>query len=191
MLCFPRSQKRDLGRPANLACRQLEKQSSILPKIEMWGTCFSGQMRYTHPPTRTHPIIIVGGSMIDPREAFLILHKWADEKTLIVCQCKFRDAAFSLTGVVSSLKEGKCEIKSRKGEAILQFLFNAPECSFEYVERRAGISSDAPEEFAERAHLLIFLPPSFSLEEFETDTTAGRDSLTISELHDSEIKSVS
>jgi hypothetical protein len=53
------------------------------------------------------------------------------------------------------------------------------------------MNSDSPEEFAERAHLLIFFPPRFSLEEFKTETTEGRDSLTISELHDSEIKSAS
>ena len=104
--------------------------------------------------------------MIATDEALLMLRKWADEQTLIVCQCKFRDASFALTGVVSSLTDDKCEIKSRRGEAILQFLFNTTECKFEYVERRAGLSSDVPDEFASRAHLLIFFPPRFSLEEF-------------------------
>jgi hypothetical protein len=94
--------------------------------------------------------------LIEPNEALLMLRKWAEEQTLIVCQCKFRDAAFSITGIVSSLTEDKCEVKSRKGEAILQFLFNTPECKFEYVERRAGMSSDKPDDFASKAHLLTF-----------------------------------
>ena len=99
--------------------------------------------------------------MITPDEAHLMLHKWADERMLLVCQCVFRDAAFSLTGVVSSLKDDRCEIKSQKGEAIIQFLVNTTECKFDYTERRAGMNSDAPDEFASKGHLLIFFPPRF------------------------------
>jgi len=126
--------------------------------------------------------------MITPDEAHLMMRKWADENTLLVCWCVFRDAAFSLTGVVSSLTDDKCEIKSQKGEAIIQFLVNATDCKFEYVERRAGMNSDARDEWASKAHLLVYFPPRFSLEEFKTETTGGRDHLTISELHPSEIK---
>lgn len=127
--------------------------------------------------------------MIEPKEAILILHKWAEEKTLIVCQGTFRDAAFALTGIVASLSDSKCQVNSRKGEAKLEFLFNTPECAFDYVERRAVMAADASEEFAERASLLIFFPPRFSLAEFKTETTEGRDSLAISELHPSEVRS--
>jgi hypothetical protein len=128
--------------------------------------------------------------MITPDEAHLMMHKWAEEKTLIVCQCVFRDAAFSLTGVVSSLTDDRCEIKSQKGEAIIQFLVDTTDCKFEYVERRAGMTSEALDEFASKAHLLIFFPPRFSLEEFKNEATGGRDHLTISELHPSEITNI-
>lgn len=128
--------------------------------------------------------------MITPDEAHLMMRKWVDEKTLLLCQCLFRDAAFSLTGVVSSLTEDRCEISSHKGEAKIKFLVDTTECKFEYVERRAGMMSDAPDELAAKAHLLIFFPPRFSLEEFRTETTGGRDHLTISELHPSEIKNI-
>jgi hypothetical protein len=96
-------------------------------------------------------------NMIDPLEAHLIMRKWADEQTLIVCQGTFRDAAFALTGVVSSLTDSKCQINSRKGEAKLEFIFNTPQCAFDYVERRAVMAADGNEEFAERATLMIFL----------------------------------
>lgn len=127
--------------------------------------------------------------MIDPKEALLILRKWADEQTLIVCQGTFRDAAFALTGVVASMTDSKCQVNSRKSEAKLEFLFNTPECAFDYVERRAVMAADANEEFAERASLMIFFPPRFSLAEFRTETTEGRDMLAISELHPSELRS--
>ena len=126
--------------------------------------------------------------MIDLKEALLILRKWSDEQTLIVCQCTFRDAAFALTGVVASLTDNKCQVNSRKGEAKLDFLFNNPECAFEYVERRAAMTADANEEFAERASLMIFFPSRFSHDEFRTETTEGRDTCTISELHPSELR---
>jgi len=126
--------------------------------------------------------------MIDPKEAILILSKWAEEQTLIVCQGTFRDAAFALTGVVAFLTDGKCQVNSRKGEAKLEFLFNIPECVFDYVERRAGMAADASEEFAEKASLLIFFPPRFTLAEFRAETTEGRDMLAISELHPSELR---
>ena len=127
--------------------------------------------------------------MIDPKEATLVLRKWANEQTLIVCQCNFRDAAFALTGVLTSLTDSKCQVNSRKGEAKLEFLFDTPECAFDYVERRAGMAADASEEFAEKGSLLIFFPPRFSPTEFKTETTGGRDSIAISELHPSEIRS--
>jgi hypothetical protein len=126
--------------------------------------------------------------MIDAKEAILILRKWSNEQTLIVCQGKFRDAAFALTGVVASLSDSKCQVNSRKGEAKLEFIFDAADCVFEYVERRAGMAADADEEFAEKASLLIFFPPRFSLAEFRTETTEGRDTLAISELHPSELR---
>ena len=126
--------------------------------------------------------------MIDSREALLILRKWSDEQTLIICQCGFRDAAFALTGIVTFLTDNKYQVNSQKGEAKLEFLLNSPECAFEYVERRAGMTADANEEFAERASLMIFFPPRFSLAEFKTETTEGRDMCTISELHPSELR---
>lgn len=127
--------------------------------------------------------------MIDSGNTLLILRKWFDEGTLLLWQGNFRDTSFALTGIVSSLSDGECVVTSRKGEARLAFRFADPECRFEYRERRSFTDSDTPEEFAEKGHLLIFFPPRFSLAEFSSETTEGRDMLTVSELHPSEVKS--
>jgi hypothetical protein len=128
--------------------------------------------------------------MIDSGNTVLILRKWLDEGTLLLWQGNFRDTSFALTGIVSSLADEECVVTSRKGEAKLAFRFGDPECRFEYRERRSFTGSDSPEEFSEKAHLLIFFPPRFSLAEISSETTEGRDKLTVSELHPSEVKNL-
>jgi hypothetical protein len=123
--------------------------------------------------------------MIDSGNTILLLRKWCDDETLLLWEGEFRDANFSMTGIISSLSDEECIVASRKGEAKLAFRLT--ECKFEYVERRAVAESDIPEEFSEKGVLLVFFPGRFSLAEFASETTNGRDTLTVKELHPSEL----
>jgi hypothetical protein len=126
--------------------------------------------------------------MIDSGNALLMLKKWVDEETMLLFRFESLDAAFSLVGIASSASLEDCTVRSRKGDGTLGFRLDEPDCRFEFRDRRSLSSfTTVAEDVAEMTHLSIFFPARFSLEAIRTETIELRASLTISELHSSEL----
>jgi len=127
--------------------------------------------------------------MIDSGNALLMLKKWVDEETMLLFRFESLDAAFSLVGIASSASLEDCTVRSRKSDGTLRFRLDEPDCRFEFRDRRSLSSfATVAEDVAEMTHLSIFFPARFSLEAIRTETIELRASLTISELHSSELK---
>ncbi|MFZ1085046.1 MAG: hypothetical protein WAN35_08780 [Terracidiphilus sp.] len=120
--------------------------------------------------------------MIDSGNALLILRKWADETSSLLFRFESAQVACAMGGTISEGSDSTWQVRSRRGDATLSFRLDG--CVFEYVERRAIGRDDAPDDIAEKAHLLIFFPPHFS----STGLPEERNTLTVSELLPSEIK---
>src|ERR1035438_6081257 len=130
---------------------------------------------------RTHAKFSVN-EMIESGNAFLILRKWADEETLLVCRWVAQGASVSLTCFVASVSQDLCTINSRKREAKLCFRIDDPGLLFEYKQRRDVSDSELPEHIAELGALVVIFPLRFTAEEFRLETPSERDTVTLWEL---------
>jgi len=131
--------------------------------------------------------------VIDSGNAVLMLSKWLDEESILLCQCSLRDCAFATAGIIKFVSEERCEIRSPKGEATLTFRLDAAGTAFEYVERRALTSKglEIAEESAERGALLILLRPRFTPKDVRSSVAPERDSISLCDLLPSELGSKS
>jgi hypothetical protein len=133
-----------------------------------------------------------GDKMIDSGNALLMLKKWADEHTPLLFRVESVDVAFAISGTVSSASIGDCIVRSGKGDATLRFGIDNPDCKFEFADRRflasLAESSEIREDTEELASLLIFFPARFSLEDVRLTKQGSRVSLSITEVHFSELK---
>ena len=127
--------------------------------------------------------------MIDSGSALLMLKKWAEEQTFLLFTFTSVDAGFSIGGTVSTASMDDCTIRSAKGYATLRFRLDGPDCRFELADRRSLAGTrELREEMGELVNLLIFFPPRFSLDDVRLAREGSRVSLSIMEVHSSEIK---
>jgi hypothetical protein len=99
-------------------------------------------------------------SVIDSGNALLILRKWTNEPTLLLLRYESTEVACAIDGTISEDPDSTWQVRSRRGDATFSFRLDG--CAFEYTERRAVSQDDAPNDVAEKGHLLIFFPPHFS-----------------------------
>ena len=126
--------------------------------------------------------------MIDSGNALLMLQKWAEEQTPLLFTFTSLDAGFAIGGTVSAASPDDCAVRSAKGDATLRFRIDDPDCKFEFTDRRSLAGSrKLGEDKGELATLLIFFPARFSLEAIRLTKEERRSSLTIMEVHSSEI----
>lgn len=120
---------------------------------------------------------------LNPSEAQLLVGKWMEESTTLLCLGSFNECRLVIKARVISVSEESFTLRSIRSDSTLTFYFGSLGTTFDYAEQREfGIQEFMP-ELAQLSSIAITFPPRIPMN--PNNAISDRETLILVELLDS------
>jgi hypothetical protein len=124
--------------------------------ITKWGCAGSTQIR-------TLPMLLDQGTTrtagnLNTADVRLLLGKWMEEQTSLLCLGSFNECRLVLKAHVFSISEEAFTLRSLSADTTLSFSFGSNGTVFDYAEQREFGMPELPPKLAQLASIAIMLP---------------------------------
>ena len=120
---------------------------------------------------------------MNPSEAQLLVCKWMEEQTTLLCLGSFNECRLVIKARVISVSDESFTLRSIRADSTLTFYFGSDGTTFDYAEQREfGIQEFMP-ELAQLSSIAITFPPRIPMN--PNNAISDRETLILVELLDS------
>jgi hypothetical protein len=148
--------------------------------ITKWG-CLKGLRIRTLPLVLDQSTTRTSGNL-NTSDVRLLLGKWMEEQTSLLCLGSFNESRMVLKCHVYSVSEDSFTLRSLHADTTLSFSFGAAGTVFDYAEQREFGVPELPTKLGQLASIAIMFPTRVPLNPL-TDTTE-RETLIMIEMWD-------
>ena len=136
--------------------------------ITKWG-CGRGNTVRTLPMLLDQGTIRSAGNL-DTSDVRLLLSKWMEERTALLCLGSFNECRLVLKARVFSVSEEAFTLHSISSDSTLSFSFGAVGTLFDYAEQREFGMPELPPKLAQLASIAIMFPTRVPVNPFTLST---------------------